>query len=405
MPAAAGIFRQLTPPGEGGIAVFAVEGPGARAALLAAVRSARLAALRPGELAYGRLAAADGATLDEVIVACLPAIPAHQPCPQVERFELSCHAGGAAAAAAAGRLAELGLVPGEPCAEPGLTGLERDFRSALSDCRTRRQLEALVTARAALPAALDRVRTALRPPTDLASAERLLFELREESWRLGRLLATHRVALAGPVNAGKSTLFNRLAGSDLAIASPHPGTTRDTIETALAVRGLAVDLVDTAGLGPEAGGELARRAQQQGRERAAGVELLLLVLDSSRAPDSEADAALAELTGRAGRTLIALNKCDLAPAEPPASLAGLSSHPALRVSALTGQGLPELLAAVEEVLLPDAPRGAAAATPGEAAAALLDQAYTCVRRAAMNNDPAAAAEAAERLEAGLEADV
>ena len=78
-PAAAGRFAPLTPPGEGGIAVYAVEGPGARAALLAAVRSTRLAALRPGQLAYGRLLAADGTVLDEVIVACLPPGPLPEP--------------------------------------------------------------------------------------------------------------------------------------------------------------------------------------------------------------------------------------------------------------------------------------------------------------------------------------
>ena len=409
MPAAAGCFRLLTPPGEGGIAVFAVEGPGARAALLAAVRSERLGRLRPGELAYGRLTADDGRTLDEVIVACLPPVPAHQPsamnhqpCSSAECFELSCHAGGAAAAAAAARLGELGLVPGGPPAEPGLTPLERDFRAALPGCRTRRQLEALAAARAALPAAVAAARETLAVPGKAAGAAELLGELREESRRLAALLSARRAALLGPANAGKSTLFNRLAGSELAIVSAHPGTTRDAVEAALSVRGLAVDLADTAGLGTSVPGELARRAQGRARERAAGAELVLLVLDASRPPMPDQAGELAALAGRTGRTLVVLNKCDLVPTgrpEPPAELRGV---PTVRVSALTGAGLPELLVAVEAALLPEPPRGGAAVPPGGRAAELLGQAYTCARRSAMNNDPATAAEAAAWLGAILE---
>ncbi len=390
-------FAQLTPPGEGGIAVFSVEGPGARAALAAAMNSERIRKLAPGELAYGKLLAGDGSVLDEVIVAALPAAGG------AERFELNCHAGGAAAAAAAERLASLGLVRREPPPEPGLGAIERDFRDALAAVRTRRQLAALCAARAALPGALDRAREALSDP---AQAAALLGGMLEESSRLERLLAAHRAAIAGPANAGKSTLFNRLAGADRAITSPHPGTTRDVVEARVALRGLSVELADTAGLGPPGDGELARRSEEMARRRAAGAELVLAVLDGSEAPGEAHRAEIGSLAGeRAGPALVVVNKSDL-PVNPQAMrlAAELGGGRELRVSARTGAGMPGLLAALERALLPRAPSGGAAAL-GPLTREKLAAAYTCAGRAAVENNGAVAAEAAGILGAVLEGPV
>lgn len=313
----AGCFRLLTPPGEGGIAVFAVEGPLARAALLKAVRSPRLATLKPGELAYGKLVSTGGEVLDEVIVAALPPRPDGS-----ERLELNCHAGGAAAAAAAERLKALGFEErAEAPEEPGLTSAEAGFRRALVEVKTRRQLEALLAARAG------------RPDPQLKA-----------------VLAIHRVVIAGPVNAGKSTLFNRLAGADRAIVSPHPGTTRDAVVAEVSVRGLAVELVDTAGLGRLAGDALAESAQEMTREAAASADLVLLVLDGS-APMGEAERAEVErLLASPRRAIVVLNKSDLP---------GSSGSPvtSVCVSALTGAGLDELAAAIERALLAQSSAG------------------------------------------------
>lgn len=331
----AGTFALLTPPGEGGIAVFAVEGRGARAALCAAVRARRLAALRPGELAYGRLVAADGAVLDEVIVAALPPALAAPGSPSavVERFELNCHAGGAAAAVCAERLRQSGLAEGAPPEEPGLPPEERAFRRALAGVRTRRQLEALCAARAG------------RFPGGAA--------------RLDAVLAAHRVAIVGPVNAGKSTLFNALCGAERAITSPHPGTTRDAVAAEAAVQGLHLELVDTAGLGAPGGDALAAPARERTRAEAAGAELVLLVIDGSAPMDAAARAQAAALLGRPVRTIVVLNKSDLPGAFDPQSLC-LSPPPTacclpptvVHLSALTGAGLPELMDAIERELLP-----------------------------------------------------
>jgi tRNA modification GTPase len=391
-----GSFAQLTPPGEGGIAVFGLAGRGVRGALSAAVDSERLAALEPGELAYGRLRAADGTVLDEVIVACLP------PEGRDERFELNCHAGGAAAAAAAERLVELGLVRGELPPERNLSGLEAGFRGALPAVRTRRQLAALAAARRELPGALREIAGSLAAPSGARRAAERLEEVLAESARLAGLLAVHRAVLAGPANAGKSTLFNRLAGADRAIASPHPGTTRDAVEASAALRGLAVELTDTAGLGAGRLGELARRSEEMTRGRAAGAGLLLLVLDGSRALEAEGRKLAGELSRAAPRTIAVLNKADLGTVVTAGDLAELGAGPVRSVSALDGRGVPELLAELETALLPEPPRGGAAA-PGRELRSNLAQAYTCAKRAAVENDRAAASEAAGILSSVLEA--
>jgi tRNA modification GTPase len=119
-----------------------------------------------------------------------------------------------------------------------------------------------------------------------------------------------RVVLAGPPNAGKSTIFNRLVGSDRAIVSPHPGTTRDTIEADVEVAGLALRLVDTAGIraghdAVEAEGVL------RARQAAAEADLTVYVHDAS-APWGDGERAAWEgLSG--ARRLLVFNKTDIAP--------------------------------------------------------------------------------------------
>lgn len=93
------------------------------------------------------------------------------------------------------------------------------------------------------------------------------------------------VAIAGPPNAGKSTLLNRLARREAAIVSPHAGTTRDVIEVHLELAGLPVTLLDTAGI-RETDDPVELEGVRRARERAAGADLVLWVVDAR-----EADAA------------------------------------------------------------------------------------------------------------------
>jgi tRNA modification GTPase len=96
-----------------------------------------------------------------------------------------------------------------------------------------------------------------------------------------------RAVLTGRPNAGKSSLFNALAGAD-ALVSPQPGTTRDYLVKRLDVGGIPIELIDTPGWQPEIG-TIETQAQTLAREQAAQADLLLLCLEAGqpRAPEEE----------------------------------------------------------------------------------------------------------------------
>ncbi len=165
------------------------------------------------------------------------------------------------------------------------------------------------------------------------------------SFTFGNLVRTgFSLAIVGPPNAGKSSLFNALLRQDRAIVTPIPGTTRDLVSETMEFAGIPVRLVDTAGIRHT--GEL---IEQLGIERSyqamSDADLTLVVLDGA-AIRSAADRELIGTARTQGRCLVVLNKSDL-----PGCVAEAGE---LRVSALTGEGLVELR---EAVLDQFAPRG------------------------------------------------
>ncbi len=114
------------------------------------------------------------------------------------------------------------------------------------------------------------------------------------------------VAIAGPPNAGKSTLLNRIARREAAIVSPYAGTTRDVIETHLDLDGWPVTLLDTAGI-RDSQDPVEIEGVRRARERAAAADLVLWVIDASRPLN-------AQLPPQAGeRIWLVQNKIDLVP--------------------------------------------------------------------------------------------
>ena len=102
-----------------------------------------------------------------------------------------------------------------------------------------------------------------------------------------RLREGLRVAIAGPPNAGKSTLFNRLARREAAIVSPFPGTTRDVLEIHLDLGGYPVTVLDTAGI-RDTTDPIEREGVRRAGEQAAGADLVLWVIESTSQDVGEA---------------------------------------------------------------------------------------------------------------------
>ncbi|MFG1427507.1 tRNA uridine-5-carboxymethylaminomethyl(34) synthesis GTPase MnmE [Roseixanthobacter glucoisosaccharinicivorans] len=140
------------------------------------------------------------------------------------------------------------------------------------------------------------------------------------------------IAIAGPPNAGKSTLLNRLAGREAAIVSHRPGTTRDVLEVHLELAGQAVTLIDTAGL-RDTDDEVEAEGIRRARARAASADLVLWLSEEGTPSPPELAHALAVRT-----------KADRAQAQPAAPDA---AGPVLTISAATGQGMDDLIALME----------------------------------------------------------
>lgn len=185
----------------------------------------------------------------------------------------------------------------------------------------------------------------------------------EASFARGRIVHDGlTLAIVGRPNAGKSSLFNRLVERDRAIVTATPGTTRDLVTERIAMEGIPIELVDTAGLR-----EGLEEAEQLGiarsREALADAALVLVVLDATQPLNEEEHRLLAAVAGRPA--IVVVNKSDLKSASGMSKAASAAHDLALKdlnvlaTSALTGDGIAELRAHIVELAT-----GGAAAEPG-----------------------------------------
>ena len=213
-----------------------------------------------------------------------------------------------------------------------------------------RELQTALTAlRVRLEAWLDFPDEELEPDGDLEAGfgavsdllERLLDEARQGAVLRDGL----NVVIAGPPNAGKSSLMNRLAGYDAAIVTQIPGTTRDPLREYLSVDGLPVCVTDTAGFRTSTDpveAEGVRRAQRAVEH----ADRVLWMVDTRHDLPAEVTRARTEIAGDVALTVIR-NKVDLVPQGP-----GLEDHdglPVIRLSALTGEGTELLREHLKEI--------------------------------------------------------
>ena len=189
------------------------------------------------------------------------------------------------------------------------------------------------------------------PKDMMARALELIRPLAEEIGKAGagqgeRLREGLRVAIAGPPNAGKSTLFNRLARREAAIVSPFPGTTRDVLELHLDLGGYPVTVLDTAGI-RETNDPVEREGVRRASEQAASANLVLWVVDGtvieSRALQRPLIQAPSESTA-----WLAVNKMDLVAEEDRRRIeSGFNKEEIVNlVSSTTGAGVDELVNAL-----------------------------------------------------------
>jgi tRNA modification GTPase len=363
------IVAAATPPGRGGVGIVRLSGP--KVPEIAAVMLGELPP--PRRATFGRFLDGAQQPIDAGLALFFPA-PASYTGEHV--LELHGHGGPLVMEALVARALELGarraqpgeftqraflndkldLAQAEAIADLIDAGSRAAVRAAMRSLQgefsamVRGLTEALIDVRTYVEAAIDFPEEEIDFLADRELEQRFA-ALREHfagvlaSAQQGRLLRDGMtVVIAGPPNAGKSSLMNRLAGFDAAIVAPVPGTTRDVLRERIEIEGLPLHLLDTAGL--RIGGDA---VEAEGMRRARGeiarADRVLFVIDAAADPAAEAfRAERARLPAEVPVTLV-LNKCDLA--EGRVASGDFSSEPVpprLYVSALTGAGLVELRA-------------------------------------------------------------
>jgi len=349
------IVAVATPPGTGGIGIVRISGDGAP----------RIGRLMLGELPQPRVATLcdftdpAGAAIDTGIALYFPApgsftgeavIELHgHGGPVVVGLLVDAAVANGARIAAPGEFSKraflndkLDLAQAEAIADLIDSGTSQAARAALRSLRGdfSRAVNALVSQLTDLRVHVEAAIDFPEDETDFLSDEKLLQRLRDcaaEFAKLrsiaavGRVLRDgYQVVLVGKPNAGKSSLMNRLSGEDTAIVTEIAGTTRDILRENIDIAGLAVELVDTAGLrdNPDV---IEREGMRRAREAMASADAVLWIQDAT---DSDAGDTH-EPVPDGVPVIVVRNKSDLVDA-------GLPGEGTVALSAKTGEGLDEL---------------------------------------------------------------
>jgi tRNA modification GTPase len=354
------IAAVATAPGRGGIGIVRVSGPATRAiaaAILGALPPPRRASIR-------RFRDRDGTALDDGLALFFPAPNSFT---GEDILELHGHGGPVVLDMVLARALELGARPARPgefseraflngkldlaqaeaVADLIEAGSESAARSALRSLdgefsrRVHALTDALVQLRMYVEASIDFPEEEI----DFLADDRVASSLRSIAADLDALLAAARqgvllhdgmtVVIAGPPNAGKSSLLNALAQTDSAIVSATPGTTRDVLRERIHIDGMPLHVIDTAGL-REAVDEIETEGIRRAREQMARADRILLVVDDAAPEGADVATALAYLPASLPRTLIR-NKVDLTGLPP--AVADTAHGVEIALSAKTGIGL------------------------------------------------------------------
>jgi len=315
----------------------------------------------------------EGQPIDDAVVLWFPG-PASATGEDIAEFHV--HGGRAVLAAL---LASISLIPNSRAAEPGeftqrafengkldLTEAEglddlihadtdrqrrqalRQLQGLLGD-RARDWRERIIEASALIEAGIDFSDEGDVPAELRAPAVKAIKALHDE---IAKVLAAQGhserlrdglvVAIAGQPNVGKSTLINQLARRDVAIVSPHAGTTRDVIEVQLDLDGYPVTIIDTAGI-RETDDPVEQEGVRRARARAEAADLVLWLVEAEQAVEPEVMRSLRKSEDGDqpdGAVWVVRNKIDLNGA------GGGGSPVEFGISASRGDGIPELVEAL-----------------------------------------------------------
>jgi tRNA modification GTPase len=353
------IAAVATPPGAGGVGV--IRASGAACAAIARTLLGREPA--PRHAYYCAFADADGAPIDRGLLLYFKAPRSYT---GEDVLELQTHGSPVVLRLLLARLVELGarharagefseraflngkldLAQAEAVADLIASGSEASARAALRSLdgefsrRVRALTAAVVRLRVWIEAAIDFPEeeidflSAPELRTDLATVRTDLAALLEGARRGVRLADGLHVVIVGPPNAGKSSLLNALAASDRAIVTEIPGTTRDLVRETVEIDGVALTLVDTAGL-RESADVVEREGIRRARAEIERADVALLVTDAEG--DAEADVALLADVPASARRIVVHNKIDLGGRAPCRERRGDDVH--LWLSAKTGLGI------------------------------------------------------------------
>lgn len=349
----------LTPAGRGAVAVIQIVGPShqlesAFAQCFVPAIPQAMASATIGRLIYGRW----GHATSEDVVLCRTSD---------DTWEVQCHGGTAAVQQILTDLQSSGIEahPSEPFRSPLSVLLQHELSRALTwraadmiNEQAGDLLQQTLTKLAGIPWSSETRDAAMIEITRL---------LEHESFAL-HLTTPWQVILIGRPNVGKSSVMNALLGYARSIVTPIPGTTRDVVSSMTAFDGWPVCLQDTAGLRTTSD-PLEGTGMERGQAAAQRADLTILVLDGSTPPTADDEALLHSQP----HGLTVINKSDL-----PQVWGERVPAEAIMISAQTGQGFTDLIAAIVSKLVPVVPAIGTPLPVSAAIVATLKQARTCL---------------------------